>query len=50
MSFEEIVYGQTDGQMHTCTTDDGQNVITKAYLVTTDDKQNVITKARPVTT
>ena len=34
MSFEEIVYGQTQGHMDGHTMDDRQNVITKAHLVT----------------
>ena len=34
MSFEEIVYGRTDGRTPGRTTDDEQNVIIKAHIVT----------------
>ena len=35
MSFQEIVDGCMDGRMHGRTTDNGQNVITKAHPFTT---------------
>ena len=41
MSFEDIVYGWTDGRMHGHTTVNGQNVITKAHLVTTTGKLKI---------